>query len=89
MPTLHAAGASALPAPGMSPLGKQICRVLLDHVSCTDGLHTSEQERTGETGKERGKAGCIIKQRSAHFVRVRRCNSEKGFCLNKIECNVF
>lgn len=52
MPTLHAAGASALPAPGMSPLGKQICRVLLDHVSCTDGLHTSEQEKT-----EQGKLG--------------------------------
>lgn len=35
-------------------------------------------------GKERSKGGCIIKQRSAHFVRAKRYNLKKGFCLNKI-----
>lgn len=30
-------------------------------------------------GKERCKAGCITKQRSAHFVGAERYNLKKGF----------
>lgn len=35
-------------------------------------------------GKERNKAGCVIKQRSACVVRAKRDDLKKGFCLNKI-----
>lgn len=44
----------------------------------------SKKKQKGGMGKERGKAGRIIKQSSTHFVRAKRYNLKKGFCLNKI-----